>query len=241
MTNPAPVVSLEGMSKTYRMGEVSVRALIEASLEVAPGEMLALTGPSGSGKSTLLNISGMIDTPDAGRYQLDGRDVSTLSEDQRTLLRRDAIGFIFQGFNLVPVMTVADNVDYPLFLAGVAAAERKRRVAEMLEKVGISAQANRRPDVLSGGQRQRVAVARALIKFPRLVIADEPTANLDSQTADQVIALIRALCHEEGAACLVATHDERMTTRCDRVVAMRDGCILAAAHAPHSMLASAAA
>ena len=222
------VISLQGMSKTYRLGETSVRALVEASLELSTGEMLALTGPSGSGKSTLLNLAGLIDTPDAGQYRLDGRDLGQLDEKARTLLRREAIGFIFQGFNLVPVMTVADNVDYPLFLAGVPTSERRRRVKEMLEKVGLSEQAHRRPDALSGGQRQRVAVARALIKCPRLVIADEPTANLDSHTAEQVIALIRELCHEEGAACLVATHDDRMTGRCDRVVAMRDGCILAA-------------
>lgn len=225
------VISLQGMSKTYRMGEARVHALIEASLDLAPGEILALTGPSGSGKSTLLNLAGLIDTPDAGRYLFDGRDVSQLDEHERTLLRRDGIGFIFQGFNLIPVMTVADNVDYPLFLAGIGAAERKQRVAAMLEKVGLSEQAKRRPDALSGGQRQRVAVARALIKFPRLVIADEPTANLDSHTADQVITLIRDLCREEGAACLVATHDDRMTGRCDRIVAMRDGCILASHHA----------
>lgn len=228
MKTKTPVVSLQGMSKTYRMGEISVRALIDASLELAAGEMLALTGPSGSGKSTLLNLAGLVDTPDAGRYLLDGKDVSQLDEKAGTLLRREAIGFIFQGFNLVPVMTVADNVDYPLFLAGVSTAERRRRVSEILARVGLSEQANRRPDALSGGQRQRVAVARALIKRPRLVIADEPTANLDSHTAEQVIALISELCHAEGAACLVATHDERMTCRCDRVVAMRDGCILAA-------------
>ena len=221
-----PVVSLNGISKTYRMGEVGVHALVDASLSVSPGEMLALTGPSGSGKSTLLNIAGLIDSADSGRYLFEGREVIALDERERTLLRRVAIGFIFQGFNLVPVMSVADNVDYPLFLSGVPTAERRKRVGEMLAKVGLSEEAARRPDALSGGQRQRVAVARALIKNPRLVIADEPTANLDSQTADQVIALIRELCHEEGAACLVATHDSRMSGRCDRVLLMRDGCLL---------------
>lgn len=227
MSPASPIISLQGLSKTYRMGEVRVPALLDASLSLASGEVLALTGPSGSGKSTLLNLAGLIDTPDAGRYLLDGRDVSQLDEQARTLLRRDAIGFIFQGFNLVPVMTVADNVDYPLFLAGVDAARRRERVAAMLEKVGLSAQATRRPDALSGGQRQRVAVARALIKRPRLVIADEPTANLDSHTADQIIALIHDLCRDEGAACLVATHDARMTACCDRIVSLRDGSIVA--------------
>lgn len=226
MRSTSPVVSLKGISKSYRMGEVSVRALADASLSVSPGEMLALTGPSGSGKSSLLNIAGLIDSADSGRYLLEGREVGALGERERALLRRVAIGFIFQGFNLVPVMSVADNVDYPLFLSGVPTAERRKRVGEMLAKVGLSEQAARRPDALSGGQRQRVAVARALIKTPRLVIADEPTANLDSQTANQVITLIRELCHEEGAACLVATHDSRMSDRCDRVLAMRDGCLL---------------
>lgn len=223
----APVIVLQGVHKTYRLGAHTVPALRGVDLAVMPGELVALTGPSGSGKSTILNIAGLIDSADAGTVRLRGRTIDARDEAAATTLRRDAIGFIFQGFNLVPVMTVADNVDYPLFLAGVDAARRRERVAAMLEKVGLSAQATRRPDALSGGQRQRVAVARALIKRPRLVIADEPTANLDSHTADQIIALIHDLCRDEGAACLVATHDARMTACCDRIVSLRDGSIVA--------------
>jgi len=223
------VLSLRGLRRSYQLGPQRIDALQGVDLEAHAGELLALTGPSGSGKSTLLNLAGLIDPPDAGEIHLDGHRVDALAEQARTLLRRDAIGFIFQGFNLVPVMTVADNVDYPLFLTGVPAAERHRRVAALLEAVGLGAHAAHRPDALSGGQRQRVAIARALIKQPRLVIADEPTASLDSQTADQVLELMRTLGHRDGAAFLIATHDDRLTRRCDRVVRLHDGRITAAA------------
>lgn len=220
---PAPVVCLHGVRKTYRLGEHVIPALQGVDLVVQRGELLALTGPSGSGKSTLLNLCGLIDTPDAGEIMLGGTAVQGLGEQARTLLRRDALGFVFQSFNLVPVMTVAENVDYPLFLAGVPAAERRERVAQQLAAVGLQAHAHHRPDALSGGQRQRVAIARALVKRPRLVIADEPTASLDSHTADQVLDLMRARGQAEGAAFVIATHDSRLTRRCDRVVALLDG------------------
>ena len=201
----SPVLELSGVHKTYRLGAHTVPALQGVDLSVQPGEMLALTGPSGSGKSTVLNLAGLIDQPDAGEIRLLGAAVTHLGETPSTLLRRDAIGFIFQGFNLVPVMTVADNVDYPLFLAGVPAKERKARVHEALSAVGLQDHAHHRPDALSGGQRQRVAVARALVKSPKLVIADEPTASLDSHTADQVLDLMRERGHAQGAAFLIAT------------------------------------
>ena len=220
---PAPVVCLHGVRKTYRLGAHVIPALQGVDLLVQRGELLALTGPSGSGKSTLLNLCGLIDTPDAGEIMLGGTAVQGLDEQARTLLRRDALGFVFQSFNLVPVMTVAENVDYPLFLAGVPAAERRDRVAQQLAAVGLQAHAHHRPDALSGGQRQRVAIARALVKRPRLVIADEPTASLDSHTADQVLDLMRARGQAEGAAFVIATHDGRLTRRCDRVVALLDG------------------
>lgn len=220
---PAPVVCLHGVRKTYRLGAHVIPALQGVDLLVQRGELLALTGLSGSGKSTLLNLCGLIDTPDAGEIMLGGTAVQGLDEQARTLLRRDALGFVFQSFNLVPVMTVAENVDYPLFLAGVPAAERRERVAQQLAAVGLQAHAHHRPDALSGGQRQRVAIARALVKRPRLVIADEPTASLDSHTADQVLDLMRARGQAEGAAFLIATHDSRLTRRCDRVVALLDG------------------
>lgn len=220
---PAPVVCLHGVRKTYRLGAHVIPALQGVDLLVQRGELLALTGPSGSGKSTLLNLCGLIDTPDAGEIMLGGTAVQGLDEKARTLLRRDALGFVFQSFNLVPVMTVAENVDYPLFLAGVPAAERRERVVQQLAAVGLQAHAHHRPDALSGGQRQRVAIARALVKRPRLVIADEPTASLDSHTADQVLDLMRARGQAEGAAFVIATHDSRLTRRCDRVVALLDG------------------
>lgn len=220
---PALVVCLHGVRKTYRLGAHVIPALQGVDLVVQRGELLALTGPSGSGKSTLLNLCGLIDTPDAGEIVLGGTAVQGLDEQARTLLRRDALGFVFQSFNLVPVMTVAENVDYPLFLAGVPAVERRDRVAQQLAAVGLQAHAHHRPDALSGGQRQRVAIARALVKRPRLVIADEPTASLDSHTADQVLDLMRARGQAEGAAFVIATHDSRLTRRCDRVVALLDG------------------
>ena len=218
-----PVVALRGIHKTYRLGAHTIPALQGVDLSVARGELLALTGPSGSGKSTILNLCGLIDTPDSGEIELNGQPVQGLSENALTLLRRDALGFVFQSFNLVPVMTVAENVDYPLFLAGVPAAERRQRVADQLAAVGLSEHAHHRPDALSGGQRQRVAIARALVKRPKLVIADEPTASLDSHTATQVLNLMRERGHAQGAAFVIATHDSHLTARCDRVVALLDG------------------
>ncbi len=219
----ASVVELHGVHKTYRLGQHVIPALRGVDLSAQPGELLALTGPSGSGKSTILNLCGLIDTPDSGDIVLDGKKVNGLDEVQRTLLRRDALGFVFQSFNLVPVMTVTENVDYPLFLIGVPLAERRERVAAQLKAVGLLEHANHLPDALSGGQRQRVAIARALVKRPRLVIADEPTAALDSHTADQVLELMRELGHAEGAAFVIATHDSRLSSRCDRVLALLDG------------------
>jgi putative ABC transport system ATP-binding protein len=217
------VIELHQVFKTYHLGEHVIPALQGVDLSVQRGELLALTGPSGSGKSTLLNLCGLIDTPDSGDIVLGGQPVNGLNEVQRTLLRRDALGFVFQSFNLVPVMTVYDNVDYPLFIAGVPAPERRQRVNAQLEAVGLQEHAQHLPDALSGGQRQRVAIARALVKRPRLVIADEPTASLDSHTADQVLGLMRERGHAEGAAFVIATHDSRLTCRCDRVLGLLDG------------------
>lgn len=218
-----PVVALRGVHKTYRLGTHVIPALQGVDLAVQPGELLALTGPSGSGKSTILNLCGLIDTPDAGEILLGGQSVNHLNEVQRTLLRRDALGFVFQNFNLVPVMTVAENVDYPLFLAGVPPKERRERVVAQLHAVGLQDHAQHRPDALSGGQRQRVAIARALVKRPRLVIADEPTVSLDSHTATQVLELMRERGHAEGAAFVIVIYDSRLIDRCDRVLALLDG------------------
>ena len=220
----APAVRLCGVTKSYRVGSTTtVPALRGVDLEIAPGELIALTGPSGSGKSTLLNICGLIDTPDEGSREFAGKPLTRDSEAILTRLRREKVGFVFQGFNLVPVMTAYDNVEYPLLLLGVPAPERRTRVREALSRVGLGELSDRLPDALSGGQRQRVAMARALVKSPALVIADEPTGNLDSATAAQIVELLRELAHERGAAAIVATHDDRMTRYCDRMVQLRDG------------------
>ena len=217
------IVELRTVHKSYRLGQHLVQALRGVDLQIRHGELLALTGPSGSGKSTLLNLCGLIDQADSGEVLIAGTDTRSLNEKQATVIRRDLIGFVFQSFNLVPVMTVAQNVDYPLFLAGVPAAERRIRVAAQLQAVGLDAHAEHLPDALSGGQRQRVAIARALIKRPALVIADEPTASLDSHTASQVLDLMRERGHAEGAAFVIASHDERLTRRADRVLNLCDG------------------
>ncbi|MDD5249586.1 MAG: ABC transporter ATP-binding protein [Rhodocyclaceae bacterium] len=216
-------IALTGIVKHYRMGDEDIPALQGITLEVPVGAFVAVRGPSGSGKSTLLNICGLIDSFDAGQYLLAGEDVGGLDETARTLIRRRRIGFVFQSYNLVPVMSVRDNVDYPLLLAELPAAERRERVDEILAQVGLTGLAERRPDQLSGGQRQRVAIARALVKSPTLVIADEPTANLDTATASQVVDLMKALGARHGATFLIATHDDRMTAHCDQVRALTDG------------------
>jgi putative ABC transport system ATP-binding protein len=216
-------MALRGIRKTYRLGEHVVPALQGVDLDVHAGELLALTGPSGSGKSTLLNLAGLIDRADRGRIALRGQAVDGLDENAATLLRCDAIGFVFQSFNLVPVMTVEENVDYPLFLGGLSTSERRERAARMLAAVGLAEHAKHRPDALSGGQRQRVAIARALVKRPALVIADEPTASLDSHTAEQVLDLMREQGHAHRAAFLIATHDARLLRRVDRVISLLDG------------------
>ena len=219
----ACTVRLTDLRKRYRVGDDWAEALKGVSLTAAAGEMVALTGPSGSGKSTLLNLAGLIDTQDSGTREIDGKPVDGLDDAALTQLRREQVGFIFQGFNLVPVMNVFDNVEYPLMLLGMPASERKEKTMTALRRVGLEGFAQRLPDALSGGQRQRVAIARALVKSPALVIADEPTANLDSTTARQIVDLLHELAHERNASVVVATHDERMSSHCDRVLHLIDG------------------
>jgi putative ABC transport system ATP-binding protein len=217
------LICVEAVSKTYHLGKTEVHALQDVSLTIRRGEFTALMGPSGSGKSTLLNICGLIDQPTSGACRVDGVDTVGKSEDELTLLRREKVGFVFQTFNLIPVMSVRDNVGFPLMVSGISAKEANRVVDDMLSKVGIADQADRLPDELSGGQRQRVAIARALVRTPPLVIADEPTANLDSDTATYIIDLMQELGRERGVTFLIATHDPRMVHRCDRVLALADG------------------
>jgi putative ABC transport system ATP-binding protein len=217
------MIKLSGITKSYRMGTNTVTALRGADLEIGTGQLVALVGPSGSGKSTLLNICGLLDGADGGTYELDGRDTSRLSQRELALFRRTHLGFVFQGFNLVPVLSAFENVEIPLLLSGVSSRERKTRVEESIRAVGLEPFADHRPDKLSGGQRQRVAIARALVTRPRLVLADEPTANLDSATAAQVIDVMHEAARTRDTTFLVATHDDRMASRCDRVVSLRDG------------------
>lgn len=218
-----PLMSLRGISKAYTLGGNTVPALRNVDLAVVRGEIAAITGPSGSGKSTLLNLCGLLDQADSGDMLYAGQPLLAADDAGKTLLRRRTIGFVFQSFNLVPVMSAYDNVDFPLYLLGVPAAERARRVNEALARVGLEGLGRHRPDQLSGGQRQRVAIARAVVKQPQLVIADEPTANLDAHTAAQIIGLMKELAHEHGTTFLVATHDERMMRHCDRALQLADG------------------
>jgi putative ABC transport system ATP-binding protein len=200
-----------------------VLALRHATLEVAPGEFLALSGPSGSGKSTLLHLIGCLDRPDAGEIFLGDLRVSHLPAASLAAVRREHVGFVFQTFNLVPVLTAGENVEYPLLLTRVSRQERRRRVTALLDAVGLCGKQGRRPHELSGGERQRVAIARALVNGPRLVLADEPTANLDSATGAAVLDVMQDLRDRLGVAFLFASHDSRLLERMDRVIAMKDG------------------
>jgi putative ABC transport system ATP-binding protein len=216
-------IRLEGIAKHYLLGEERLSALRGISLRVPEGTFMAICGPSGSGKSTLLNICGLIDSFDAGRCFLAGEEIGPLDEDRRTQIRRARIGFIFQNYNLIPVMSVFDNVAYPLHLLGWSPTRQKERVRDILEQVGLAGLADRSPERLSGGQRQRVAIARALVKHPALVIADEPTANLDTRTAEQIIDLMKNLGQGSPVTFLIATHDLRMAGRCDQTCSIVDG------------------
>ncbi|MEO8189322.1 MAG: ABC transporter ATP-binding protein [Acidobacteriota bacterium] len=211
------------MTRTYRMGVERVPAVQDVSLQVRASEFVALQGPSGSGKTTLLNILGLLDRPDAGNLLIAGREAGGLSENERADLRRDRFGFVFQTFNLIPVLSAQENVAYPMALAGVAAGERRTRAEQLLAAVGLEQKSSVRPDLLSGGQRQRVAIARALANHPAVVFADEPTANLDSKTAEDILDLMRGLCDSRRVAFLFATHDPRVVARARRVVSLHDG------------------
>ncbi|ANS85156.1 Lipoprotein-releasing system ATP-binding protein LolD [Vibrio scophthalmi] len=210
------------IERHYQLGNQSVPALKDVSGEILAGEMVALCGPSGSGKSTLLNILGLLDMQYQGSVSMDGIPLPKNAK-QAAMLRRTSLGFIFQRFNLVPVMNAMENVAYPLLLNGFSRKEQHYKAAQMLELVGLEDYHHHRPDNLSGGQQQRVAIARALVHQPRLVIADEPTASLDSQTANKVIDIMKNLGHEMNTTFVVATHDARMASRCDRTIELLDG------------------
>jgi putative ABC transport system ATP-binding protein len=223
MQSTDSLVGVENVSRTFALDHSGVKALDGVSLSVEAGEFLAISGPSGSGKSTLLNLIGCIDRPTSGRILIEGTDTTTLSAAQTTELRRKKIGFVFQTFNLIPVFTASENVEYPLLVQQVGSRERRQRVAEALESVGLSARANHRPDLLSGGERQRIAVARAIVHRPALVLADEPTANLDTRNATQLIDLMRDLNRRLGLTFIFSTHDQRLLEHTPRIVRLTDG------------------
>jgi putative ABC transport system ATP-binding protein len=222
-----PLVRLTDIARTYPLGRVHVRALTAVSLDVSRGDFLALAGPSGSGKTTLLNLIGCIDKPDSGRIVIDGVDVTRVPLHRLAATRRDTLGFIFQTFNLIPVLTAYENVEYPLLLQHVPATQRRDRVRYWLDQVGLNDQARQRPDQLSGGQRQRVAIARAMAGQPKLVLADEPTANLDSVTAGKILDLVEELNETTNCTFIFATHDPTLMARARRCIRMHDGSLLA--------------
>jgi len=218
------VVRVEHVCKDYRLGEQTVRALDDVSVSIEEGVFLAIAGPSGSGKSTLLNLIGCIDTPTSGRIEIDGRDVSGQTPDQLADLRARTIGFIFQTFNLLPVLSAAENVEYPLLqMRELGRDERRARVAKMLETVGLSRFAKHRPNQLSGGQRQRVAIARALVTKPRIVLADEPTANLDHKTGEGILVLMQEINRRSGTTFIFSTHDRKVMSKANRLIRIEDG------------------
>jgi putative ABC transport system ATP-binding protein len=216
-------IQIENVTKVYHIGEVETRALNDISLTIGEGEFTALVGPSGSGKTTLLQIIGCLDKPDKGVVKIKGQDVTRLNANQRADLRRDEIGFIFQFFALVPVLTAYENVELPLLLNNVKASERRERVMELLNAVGLADRAKHRPDQMSGGQQQRVAIARALAPHPLMVLADEPTANLDTENGKQAMEIMQKLNEQTGTAFIFATHDPRVVAFAKRVVRLRDG------------------
>ena len=226
MSNPqanSAVVELVDVWKVYHQGSVDVHALRNLDLTVSKGEFTALVGPSGSGKTTALNLIGALDAPTSGSVVVEGQDLGALGRKELSRLRRDRIGFVFQSYNLIPVLTAYENAEMVMWVQGIPAAERRKRVTELLHSVGLEGMEDRRPTELSGGQQQRVAIARAIASDPAIVLADEPTANVDSETAERLISLMEQLNRDRGVTFLFSTHDHRVVERARRVVRMVDG------------------
>ncbi|MBN1953723.1 MAG: ABC transporter ATP-binding protein [Anaerolineae bacterium] len=230
------VIQIENITKVYQMGEVQVHALRGVSLSVRPGEILAIMGPSGSGKSTLMNVIGCLDQPTAGDYWLRGEEVGQLDDDQLADIRNRRIGFIFQTFNLLARTTALDNVALPLVYAGASRAERLRRAQEALELVGLGDRLHHTPNELSGGQQQRVAIARALVNRPSIILADEPTGNLDSRSGREVMSIIQRLNREQGITVVLVTHDPQIGQHTSRILHLYDGQILREEHVEDPLL-----
>jgi putative ABC transport system ATP-binding protein len=216
------MIGLDRVRRTFRVGDEEVHALREVSVSIPSGQYVSIMGPSGSGKSTMLNIIGLLDRPTSGAYHLDGEDVSALSDEEQSRVRREKIGFVFQFFHLVPRLSAAGNVELPLVLAGVPPGEREPRVVQLLDEFGIAHRAKHRPDQLSGGERQRVAIARAMVMRPAAILADEPTGNLDQHTGREVLHLLENL-HARGMTLLMVTHDPVLGGRASRQIRMIDG------------------
>lgn len=217
-------IELAGIERVFHLGDSEVHALRDLNLTIGAGEYVAVMGPSGSGKSTLLNLLGLLDRPNTGVYRLEGRDVTTLSPDEQARVRSERIGFVFQSFHLVPRLTAAENIALPMVLAGLAPAQRASRVKQALKDYGLENRADHRPDELSGGQRQRVAIARATIMQPAMILADEPTGNLDRATGEEVIRLLEGL-NAQGVTLIMVTHDASLGARARRQLLMEDGAV----------------
>ena len=221
-----PIVEMQDVTRIYQQGGVEVPALRGLSLQIESGEFMALSGPSGSGKTTTLNLIGALDAPTNGRIILEGKDLGTLNRRELSHLRRDRIGFVFQSYNLIPVLTAYENAELVVSVQGMAETERRDKVMSLLKDVGLAGMENRRPSELSGGQQQRVAIARALASSPAVVLADEPTANVDSETAIHLLDLMQELNQSHNATFIFSTHDERVINRAKRVIRMVDGQIV---------------
>jgi putative ABC transport system ATP-binding protein len=217
------VVEAKDITKVYQMGEIEVHALRGLSVNIAPGEILSIMGPSGSGKSTLMNILGCLDRPTSGEYQLNGESVATLNDDQLAEIRNRGVGFVFQSFNLLPRATALANVELPMRYAVLNGRNRKQVATEALEAVGLGDRIHHRPNELSGGQMQRVAIARALVNDPAIIMADEPTGNLDTKSGDEIMTLLRNLNKDRGTTLIIVTHDPEIAELTDRVISIRDG------------------
>ena len=217
------IASLSGVSRVYLQGNIEVKAVDNLDLVIRHAEFSALCGPSGSGKTTILNMIGALDVPTSGKVILEGKDLAELSRGELSRLRRDRVGFVFQAYNLVPVLTAYENAEFVLALQNVDPSERKERVMSVLEDVGMAEYINRRPDELSGGQQQRIAIARAVVSEPAIVLADEPTANVDSEAADTILDLMEQLNADKGVTFLFSTHDQRVMKRARRLIRLRDG------------------
>ncbi len=219
------MIELKDITKTYRMGEVDITVLSGVSLRVRQGELIAIMGPSGSGKSTLMNIIGCLDRPSTGVYRFEDREIGTLTDDELALVRNIKIGFVFQTFNLLPRFSALKNVEVPLIYSGVPARTRRERAVPLLEKVGLSERMDHKPTELSGGQQQRVAIARALVNNPPLLLADEPTGNLDSRSGEEILNILTGL-NRQGVTVIIVTHDQHVASRCRRNILLKDGQIV---------------